>query len=1021
MKTILSILLLLALSFAVNQRYDLVTVRITDSKQLMTLEEMGALIHDVKDGIARIEIPYKDFAKFENRGFEIIEVLFPDISSYYAENEQAYHTYEGFRDSLYILAQNFPDIAKVETLGFSVQNRVILGIKITEDAQIRNARPRSLFEGCTHGNEKIGAEVAFALARHLILNYGVDPIITNLVNTRETWVVPLVNPDGYVASNRTNSNGVDCNRDYGYMWNGSGSSPGAFSQIETQNFRNFAEKYRFVHWCSYHSGTEFISYPWSYTPQVAQDKAALDTLARTCHNFTQYPYGQGYQGMYEIHGCSKDFAYGAYGATSWSLEVSQSYIPPASAIDSICDLNQPAQLYIITKMGHGIHGIVTDSLTGEPLPAMVSVQPMDVPVYTDSLGDYHRFVLPGTYSMNVWANGYHAKTIADITVPVDTFVIVDVMLTPDTLAPICGFEVTTVNDRDNDVNTSITPWTLGLHDSRRFSIGVNGWIVIDMGTEIINGAGYDFTVYENDADPEGYRVYVDTAWNGSFTYIGSDTGTASFDLSSGGIGIARYIKIQDDGDGSNSNPTAGFDLDAIEATTFEAPALVITDMIIIDTLGNNNGRFDPDETVELKLILHNFGTMPALYTTGILTENDPYVEVSDSIVIFGDIMPETTIVNDTDLFVLTSSPNTPQEHIAQFKLYFHDTLGYLDSTQFSITIGEMVATDPIPDGPRTPPLYWAYDNVDTTYSPYPVYQWIEINTVGTRLTLSDDQTVQVALPPAFGVWKFYNQNFDSISICSNGWVAPGYQTRSTYSNQRIPDPTTTNPNGMICADWDDMVPNNTGSGGVYYHHDAANHCFIIEYDSVPYYGATTTREKFQIIIYDSTRAAQDGHNPIVVQYMTASRWNSSTVGIEDPTNQIAICALFNDSLHRGCAPWTGNKAIKYTTDTTAITGIENFDNITQVFTDLNIFPNPFRNQIEISYTIAKPSKVSLNIYDRTGRLIRTLTDNSMIQAGSYSVDWNGKDNNGRKVGHGIYFVRLVTDQTIKTIKAIHLR
>jgi hypothetical protein len=1020
MKAILLLLLFSTLLFAANERYDLVTVRITDPKQLITLEEMGALIHDMKDGIARIEIPYKDFNKFKNRGFDIIEVLFPDISSYYAENEQAYHTYEGFRDSLYILAQNFPDIAKVETLGFSIQNRIVLGIKITENAQVRKARPRSLFEGCTHGNEKIAAEVAFALARHLILNYGVDPIITNLVNTRETWVVPLVNPDGYVASTRANANGVDCNRDYGYMWNGAGGSPAPFSQIETQNFRNFSVNHQLVHWCSYHSGTEFVSYPWSYTPQVVHDKAAIDTIARNCHNFTGYPYGQGYQGMYEIHGPSKDFAYGVFGATSWSLEVSQSYIPPASAIDSICDLNRPAQLYIITQMGYGIHGFVTDSLTGEPLKAMVSVQPMDVPVYTDSLGDYHRFVLPGTYSMNVWANGYHAKTITDITVPADTYVIVDVELIPDTLAPIAGFQVTTANDRDNDVTTSITPWTLGLHDGQRFSIGVNGWIVIDMGTEIINGAGYDFTVYENDADPEGYQVYASNEWNGPFTLIGADTGTASFDLSSGGIGIARYIKIQDDGDGSQSNPTAGFDLDAIEAATIEAPALVLTDMVIIDSLGNNNGRFDPDETVELKLILHNFGTLPALFTTGILTEDDPYVEILDSIVIFGDIMPETTIVNDTDLFVLTSSPGTPQEHVAQFKLYFTDTLGYVDSTQFSIIIGEMVATDPIPDGPRTPPLYWAYDNVDTTYSPYPVYQWVEINTIGTRLTLSDDQTVQITFPPAFGQWKYYGQNYTQVSICSNGWVAPGYQTRSSYSNRRIPDPYSSNPNGMICANWDDLYPINTGPGGVYYYHDEANHRFIIEYDSIPYYNPRTVMDKYQIIIYDSTMAAQDGNNQIIVQYMTANYWSSSTVGIEDPTNQIGICALFNDSLHRGCAPWTGNKAIKYTTDTTAISGIVTKGNITQIFTDLNIFPNPSRNQIKISYSIAKPSRVRLNIYDRSGRMVRTLSDNR-LEPGTYSVNWNGKDNNGRKVGHGVYFLRLETDQVTKTIKTIHLR
>jgi hypothetical protein len=1019
MKTFLTVFLMVTMVFAAKERYDLVKIKVTNPEQVRTLESMGALIHDVKDGIARVEIPFKDFRKFENRGFEIIEVLFPDISSYYAENELAYHTYESFRDSLILFAQNYPAIAKVETLGFSNQNRVILGIKITENPQIRSARPRSLFEGATHGNEKIGAEVSFALARHLILNYGVDPIITNLVNTRETWVVPLVNPDGYVASQRGNANGVDCNRDYGYMW--SDESPAVFSQIEPQHFRNFAQKHRLTHWCSYHSGTEFISYPWSYTPVQAHDKAALDTLARTYHNYTRYDYGQGYQGMYEIHGSSKDFAYGAYGSTSWSCEVSLSYIPPASAIDSICNLNRPAQLYVVTKVGHGIHGIVTDSLTGEPLKAMVTVQPIDVPVYTDSLGDYHRFVLPGTYSMSVWANGYQAKTVTDIIVPADTFVLVDVTLSPDTTAPIAGFEVTMADDRDNDVNTSITPWTLGLDDGRRFSIGVNGWIVIDLGTEIINGGGFDFTVIENDADPEGYRVYASNNWNGPFSYIGADTGTASFDLSAGGIGIARYIKIQDDGDGSNSNPTAGFDIDAIEATTYNAPALAVTGMIIIDTLGNNNGRFDPGETVELKLTLRNFGTLPALHTTGILSGNDPYVEISDSIVLFGDVLPGDTIINDSDLFVVSSSSQTPQEHVANFTLHFNDTLGYVDSTQFSITIGEMVATDPIPDGPRTPPLYWAYDNVDTFYSLHPNYEWIEIKSVGTRLTLSDDQTVPVTLPSGFGPWKFYGQRYTSLSICSNGWIAPGSQTSTAYLNQRLPDPTSTNPNGMICANWDDLVPNNSGAGGVYHYHDAVNHRFIIEYDSVPYYGATSIMDKYEVIIYDTTFLTNSGNNVIDVQYRSANRSNSSTVGIEDPSNQIAICCLSNDTLHRGCAPWVPGKAIRYTSDTTGISDISESLTENQSATKLSLFPNPFRNQLAINFSATKPIQVILNIYDYSGRLVRTLSNNNTLKPGSHSIIWNGKDNKGKKVSSGVYFLRLETNQELKIIKTIKLR
>jgi len=419
--------------------------------------------------------------------------------------------------------------------------------------------------------------------------------------------------------------------------------------------------------------------------------------------------------------------------------------------------------------------------------------------------------------------------------------------------------------------------------------------------------------------------------------------------------------------------------------------------------------------------LRNFGTLPALHTTGILSGNDPYVEISDSIVLFGDVLPGDTIINDSDLFVVSSSSQTPQEHVANFTLHFNDTLGYVDSTQFSITIGEMVATDPIPDGPRTPPLYWAYDNVDTFYSLHPNYEWIEIKSVGTRLTLSDDQTVPVTLPSGFGPWKFYGQRYTSLSICSNGWIAPGSQTSTAYLNQRLPDPTSTNPNGMICANWDDLVPNNSGAGGVYHYHDAVNHRFIIEYDSVPYYGATSIMDKYEVIIYDTTFLTNSGNNVIDVQYRSANRSNSSTVGIEDPSNQIAICCLSNDTLHRGCAPWVPGKAIRYTSDTTGISDISESLTENQSATKLSLFPNPFRNQLAINFSATKPIQVILNIYDYSGRLVRTLSNNNTLKPGSHSIIWNGKDNKGKKVSSGVYFLRLETNQELKIIKTIKLR
>jgi hypothetical protein len=284
--------------------------------------------------------------------------------------------------------------------------------------------------------------------------------------------------------------------------------------------------------------------------------------------------------------------------------------------------------------------------------------------------------------------------------------------------------------------------------------------------------------------------------------------------------------------------------------------------------------------------------------------------------------------------------------------------------------------------------------------------------------MDDDQTYTITLPSAFGPWKFYDQRFTQISICSNGWVAPGSQTSTAYNNQHLPDQLGIDPNGMICADWDDMLPNNSGSGGVFYYHDVANHRFIIEYDSTPYWSSSQT-EKFEIILYDTTLAAEDGRNEIIVQYMTANRWNLSTVGIEDPTNQIAICALSNDTLHRGCAPWTPGKVIKYTTAQTP--GIEeSLIKATLINPVFAIQPSLFRNDVQIRYQLKAKGIVTLQVYDASGRVVYNLA-NHHSEPGDYSIRWNGKDNMGRKLADGIYFFKLQTPSEQYLKKVIRLK
>ncbi|MEA3431156.1 MAG: alpha-amylase family glycosyl hydrolase, partial [candidate division WOR-3 bacterium] len=84
------------------------------------------------------------------------------------------------------------------------------------------------------------------------------------------------------------------------------------------------------------------------------------------------------------------------------------------------------------------------------------------------------------------------------------------------------------------------------------------------------------------------------------------------------------------------------------------------------------------------------------------------------------------------------------------------------------------------------------------------------------------------------------------------------------------------------------------------------------------------------------------------------------------------------------------------------------------------YPNPFKGTTDIRFQISDFSKVSLKIYDVSGRLVRTLIDGK-LEVGSHSVRWNGRDDRERKVGKGIYFCRLTIGEFRDTQKMVLLR
>jgi len=78
----------------------------------------------------------------------------------------------------------------------------------------------------------------------------------------------------------------------------------------------------------------------------------------------------------------------------------------------------------------------------------------------------------------------------------------------------------------------------------------------------------------------------------------------------------------------------------------------------------------------------------------------------------------------------------------------------------------------------------------------------------------------------------------------------------------------------------------------------------------------------------------------------------------------------------------------------------------EVYESEKIYPNPFKQDVKIHFTVNKTENISLQILDQEGRMVKELIQQSEIQPGVYQVDWDGKDQFGNSVSKGNYFYRI---------------
>jgi hypothetical protein len=80
------------------------------------------------------------------------------------------------------------------------------------------------------------------------------------------------------------------------------------------------------------------------------------------------------------------------------------------------------------------------------------------------------------------------------------------------------------------------------------------------------------------------------------------------------------------------------------------------------------------------------------------------------------------------------------------------------------------------------------------------------------------------------------------------------------------------------------------------------------------------------------------------------------------------------------------------------------------------FPNPFNPETRIQFSLPEKQRVDLAIYDVHGRVVKELIDYKEYAAGTYTVDWDGMDSDGRKVASGVYFSRIQAGAYSSTCK-----
>uniref|UniRef100_A0A6G1SNG7 Carboxypeptidase M n=1 Tax=Aceria tosichella TaxID=561515 RepID=A0A6G1SNG7_9ACAR len=358
--------------------------------------------------------------------------------------ELDYHNYDAMTNLLREASVRFPDLVQLETIGQSVQGRELWVVKVSSNVhEDKLLKPNVKLVANMHGNEAIGRELLLQLLVYLVNSYPRNSQVKYLLDNTNIYLMPSMNPDGFEMSRegdcahgrgRANANGFDLNRNFPDFFAAKKYKP-ANEQPETRAMRIWIDRIPFMLSANLHGGALVASYPfdnqrqgnpsasWSAgnrspTPDDDVFKHLAEVysfnhktmhLGQACPNDKEGFLNGTTNGAewYLLEGGMQDYNYYWTGCMELTLELSCCKFPSSNQLAQFWSENKKALLAFIAEANTGVKGLITDP-SGNGIPkAKLKVRGRDFSFRGSQRGEFWRILLPGSYVLEVWADGFN--------------------------------------------------------------------------------------------------------------------------------------------------------------------------------------------------------------------------------------------------------------------------------------------------------------------------------------------------------------------------------------------------------------------------------------------------------------------------------------------------------------------------------------------------------------------------------------------------------------------------------------